>query len=97
MLACLLMFDTDTLQIILTLDGYPFAPFSHTGDTVEQFLLPSLEIAYVEPRLRAVIPPLTDLNLFDFEFDSSLLLQLRRPDGTGGDVKCAAFYQLDEF
>lgn len=97
MLCCLLMFDTDTLQLILTLDDYAFAPFSHTGDTSEQFLLPSLEIAYVEPRLRSITTPLTDLNLFDFEFKTSLLLQIRRSDGTGGDVKCAALYQLDEF
>lgn len=97
MLSCLLMFDTDTLQLILTLDGSAFAPFSHTGNTTEHFLLPSLEILYVEPRLRSIVPPLSDVNIFGFEFDTSLLIQIRRSDGTGGDVKCAAFYQLDEF
>lgn len=97
MLSCLLMSDSDSIEILLSLDGKDFGVWSHTGDITKQFLLPYLDILYATPMLRSIVPPLTDVNIFGFEFDSSLLIQSRRSAGTGGDVKCAAIYLLDDF
>ena len=97
MLSCLLMDAADEIDILLTLDGTTFVNFIHTGDLVKQFILPYLDILYPMPSLFSVVEPLTHAPLFDFDFDSSLLIQSRRSSGTGDSVKCAAIYLLDEF
>lgn len=97
MLSCLLMVDTDEIDILLTLDGTTFVNFTHTGDLVKQFILPYLDILYPMPSLFSIVEPLTSSNIFNMEFDTSLRVQSRRSSGTGDVVKCAAIYQLDEF
>ena len=97
MLSCLLMDAADEIDILLTLDGTTFVNFTHTGDLVKQFILPYLDILYPMPSLFSVVEPLTEAPLFNFEFDSSLLIQSKRSSGTGDSVKCAVIYQLDVF
>lgn len=96
-LSCVLMDVADEIDILLTLDGTTFVNFTHTGDLVKHFILPYLDILYPMPSLFSVVEPLTEAPLFNFEFDSSLLIQSRRSSGTGDQVKCSAIYQLDDF
>lgn len=97
MLTCLLLVDTDEIEIMVIVDDVTFVTFFHTGDVIQQYILPYLDILYTSPSLFSIVAPLTAANIFNIEFDTSLVIKCRRSTGTGDVVKCAAVYQLDEF
>lgn len=89
---------TDTISVKLTLDGKVFVEVTHTGDTANHFLFPSLStIASANIGLTKIedtgqFPP-----LFNLSFENTLLLQHKRSAGTTSGTTCKILYILDDF
>ncbi|MBA7523131.1 hypothetical protein ES705_15254 [subsurface metagenome] len=87
----------DTVEIRLTTDGFEWLLIFHTGDIVYQNILPDCNLLVEGAFLKLVPEPQPQPLLFDVEFSTSLLIELRRSAGTAESVVCKAYYQLDEF
>jgi hypothetical protein len=89
--------STDTVEIRLTTDGFEWLLIFHTGDIVYQNILPDCNLLVAGAFLKLIPEPQPQPLLFDVEFSTSLLIELRRSVGTADAVVCKAYYQLDEF
>ena len=88
----------DTIEIKVTIDGDAFLVASHTGDTTTQIIIPDvLSPSAASAELYILSFPSTEPRLFNIEFDTSLLIQIRRSAGTAGNVNCKVYYSLDSF
>lgn len=88
----------DTIEFIVTLDGTAFDAISHTGDVTNQHIVPSCVNANMSNRRLFKIAN-TGLEgwQFNIEFESSLLIQIRRSAGTADSVSAKCYYTLDDF
>ncbi len=97
LLAFKVLNSDDTVEIQLTFDGSEWFVIFHTGDTVYQNILPDCNLILDGAMLKLIPEPQLQPLLFDVEFSTSLLIELRRSAGTADAVACKAYYQLDEF
>ncbi len=89
--------DADTLEVRITIDGVTWELFSHTGDTIYQAIVPYIEPTVAGGHIVGIPVPQTEPRLFDIEFNTSLLIEVRRSAGTAGSVDCKVYYTLDAF
>ena len=88
----------DTIRILLTLDGTAFSFLEYTGDTVLQNVLINLDGGLGSGLyLKTLSDVNSDTNLFNCEFESSLLVQIYRSAGSAGQVYCKVGYSIDTF
>jgi len=87
----------DTVEIRLTTDGLEWYLIFHTGDIVYQNIVPDCNLILAGAMLKLIPEPQPQPLLFDVEFSTSLLIELRRSAGTNDAVACKVYYQLDDF
>lgn len=96
-LAIIVLIDSDTVEVRLTVNGDVWNVVSHTGDTIWQSVY---IISTTNPEMmykQATVVPLTEMRLFGLEFSDSLLIEARRSAGVSSNVKCKVQYLLDDF
>lgn len=84
----------DTVEVRLTTDGTVWTVIDHTGDTTVQSIIKDSSIS-VDGLMTKLPYPLTEPRLFDIEFSTSLLVQVRRSLGDAANVWCGVSYALD--
>jgi len=88
----------DTIELRVTIDSFVFQTLSFTGSTDDQLVvIDQRDLAVVNYNLSNFARPPVAQSLFDIEFSTSLLIEIRRSAGTGAKVVCRAFYSLDTF
>lgn len=86
----------DTIELKVTFDGTAADNVAHTGDVIQQII--SINIVSGTGIALAKLPTTgADVNLFNIEFESSLLIQIRRSAGAAGNVIGYVNYTLDTF
>ncbi len=88
---------TDTVALKVTVDGVPTSEASFTGDLGILHIVPATTIASPYLQLNLEVINAANYYRFDFEFDRSLLVELRRSAGTALAVDCYIFYHVDDF
>lgn len=79
----------DTIECQFTIDTLPSNLFTHTGDTTKQRVIFSDSVNVATSFSATLIPFNTsDINLLNVEFDTSLLVQIRRSVGSTASVSC---------
>ena len=96
-IAAVLENDADAFEIKLTIDGHTFLSPSHTGDTLDQVALVNPYTLFESNLLRLLPLDNADQNLINFQFNTSLLVQIHRSAGTAAFVHCKVLYSLDDF
>ena len=87
-----------TIFIKIILDGTSFATFSHIGDTNDHILILWESPAVADIFLTSIPFTNADNNLFNLEFNSSLLVQISSgQEGASNIVQCRVNYTLDAF
>lgn len=86
----------DTVELRITIDGVLSQPISHTGDVLWQRAYFS-EQNFGNPTFDLLLLPVTtsDSNLLNVDFQTSLLVELRRSAGVTVDVQTKSLYSLD--
>ena len=87
----------DTIELHVIIDGKTSNVFTFTGSLIIQNLMPS----YASPAFYFYISSRDlvdgDNNLFNLEFDTSLIVQIRRSAGSNDTVNGYVVYNLDAF
>jgi len=86
------------IELNLTVDGVAWEPLTHLGDTNAQACVQSANINTGE-KLIMLIPQTSqpEPRLFDLEFSSSLLIQIKKYEAGMAYVACRAIYLVDNF
>ncbi|MBA7656580.1 hypothetical protein ES703_64506 [subsurface metagenome] len=87
----------DTFEVKFTIDGKSFTEYAHTGDTIEQLVLALAYPFSAGYYLRYLPVTSADQNLLNMDFDTSLIVYVRRSVGTAAAVMCKVYYTLDGF
>lgn len=92
------MNSADSIRILITIDDTAFMYKEHTGDTLLQNVLIDLDGSLGSGLyLKLLADATADTNLFNCEFQSSLLIQAYRSVGANAQVHCKVSYILDSF
>lgn len=87
----------DTLEVRVTLDGKEFAALPFTGSATYQSVLVRYIPEVITYHLFSIDDTTNIFSQINLEFDTSLLVELRRSAGAAGNVDCCVFYSLDDF
>lgn len=90
--------SADTLELRITIDGKLSEVLSHTADADRHWVIPFIYDPNTDEfRLSKVAVTGSDFNSLNVEFDTSLLIELRRSAGTANWVGAKIIYSLDDF
>ncbi len=93
-----LVLGSDTLELLVTIDGEAFTVLSHTGDVNSYNAVASCyNVSSAARNLKKVLIETTSSFNSNLEFESSLLVEVRKTVDAGNNIECKVGYTLDDF